>query len=185
MQGNSPEEIFGNFREHLNDLLHHTVTQAPLVQIVSGGRLFLDFHRDGDSTAVAVGRGYHLFLTQTLQAKKIKAKDYRLRTLAYAYRIGLGPARTDDWLVRWEYNSRELQPDALHPRHHCHLSTEVKCGAKTLNLDRLHIATGWVTIEEVIRFIIHELDIKPLRPDWDARLRKSEEKFLEWTGRSV
>lgn len=186
MQGASPEEIFTKFRDHLNDLLHHTVTQAPLVQIVRGDRAFLEFRLDGDSAAVAVGRGgWHLFLGQTLEAKKIKPKNYKLRTIAYAYKIALGPARTDDWLIRWEYNARELHPDALHPRHHCHLSTELVFGRRTLNLDRLHITTGWVTIEEVVRFLIHELSIKALRPDWDARLRASEAKFREWTERSV
>lgn len=184
LHGTSPEEIFGTFRNHLNDLLHHTITEAPLVQLITADRASLEFRQGGDSVAVKVGRGYYLFLSQTLEAKKIKAKEYRLRTLAYAYRIGFGPRREDEWFVRWEYNSRE-HIDALHPRHHCHLAAAAHCGGKEFSLEKLHIASGWVTIEEVIRFLIYELKVRPKSADWDARLQASEELFRKWTARSL
>lgn len=61
----------------------------------------------------------------------------------------------------------------------------MRCGGKFLSLEKLHIATGWVTIEEVIRFLIHELKVRAKNSDWDARLRASEEKFRKWTYRSA
>lgn len=185
MQGESPKEIFRKFLDHLNELLHHTITQAPLVQLISGSRTSFEFRQSGDSIAVPVGRGYYLFLSQTLEARKMKAKEYRLQTLAYAYRVGFGPRRNDEWFVRWEYNSREHIPDALHPRHHCHISATATCGGKEFSLEKLHIASGWVTIEEIIRFVIHELRVKPKSRDWDARLQDSEKLFRQWTSRSV
>lgn len=184
LQGDSPDDVFRKFKEHLNNLLHHTITQAPLVHTVHGGRTLLQFRQQGESVAVRVGRGYHLYLGQTLEAKKEKDGQYRLKTLAYAYRIADGPELTANWLVRWEYNSREQQI-ALHPRHHCHLPTTVTFRNRTLNLDKMHIASGWVTIEEVIRFLIHELKVRPKSPNWDDRLLASEEKFREWTSRST
>jgi len=41
--------------------------------------------------------------------------QYRLRTLAYAYRIAEGPTFDDQCLFRWEYNAREhkQRPEVL------------------------------------------------------------------------
>lgn len=180
--GDSPTEVFTLFRDHLNGLLHHTITDVPLVQIIQGDRALLQFRRDGESVAVDVGEGYHLFFSQTLQAKKQKKKEFRLRTLAYAYRIADGPRFQDDWFWRWEYVSRHQQ-DGLHPRNHCHLPLALPCLGQDLLLHKLHIPTGWVTIEEVIRFLIHELGVTPASEEWDRHLRDSEKKFQEWTGR--
>jgi hypothetical protein len=107
LQGASPEEVFTKFKDHLNDLLHHTVTQASLAQIVRGDRAFLEFRLGQSGTAVLVGKGYHLYLNQALEAEKIKAGHYKLRTVAYAYRIGSGPNREDSWLIRWEYKASD------------------------------------------------------------------------------
>jgi len=50
---------------------------------------------------------------------------------------------------------------------------------------KLHIPTGWVTIENVIRFLITDLGIPPLIETWEEELRESEEQFREWTSREV
>ena len=148
-----------NFREHLNDLLHRTVTAAPLLAIEVGSRSLLQFRLNGKPTAVDVEKGYYLFLSQQIQATKEKDKGYRVRTLTYAYRIAEGPGLKDRWLFRWEYNSRE-ELDALPPRHHWHLPGELSCfGDQTLKLTKLHIASGWVTIAEVVRFLMNELKV--------------------------
>jgi hypothetical protein len=127
---------------------------------------------------------YHLFLGQTLEALR-EGRHYRLKTLAYAYRISEGPTLNDPYIFRWEYNSRE-RLESLSPRHHFHTPAILRCfGTRELNLNRLHIASGWVTVEEIIRFLIVELGLKPKSRDWDRLLRESEEKFREWTARSV
>jgi hypothetical protein len=185
LSGKKPNDIFNTFRDHLNSLLHHTITEVPLLQTITGSRAHLEFRLNRESIGVEVGKGYHLYLSQALEAHRIKSREYRLKTLAYAYRIGEGPKRGDRWIIRWEYNSRE-HLEALHPRHHCHLPFELTCfGDQSLNLDKMHISSGWVTVEEVIRFLIHELKVKPKHVDWDKRLRDSEQKFREWTARSV
>lgn len=153
-----------------------------------GDRGLLQFRESGESIAVSVSRGIHLYLAQTLDADaNEEEKSYRLRTLAYSYRISDGPNRTDTWLIRWEYNSRDLAEHAetLHPRHHCHINTELSFCNRPCDLVGLHIATGWVTIEEVIRFLIKELEVKPKSQNWDVLLQQSEEKFREWTARNV
>lgn len=144
----------------------------------------LQFYQQQSPIAVLVGR-YHLYLGQTLAVRQEKPKRCRLRTVAYAYRICQGPDRDNNWFIRWEYNSREILRDAKHPRNHCHLSTTAEFGGRTLDLAKMHIASGWVTIEEVIRFLIHELGVKPKHKQWDERLRESEKKFREWTAREI
>ena len=85
-----------------------------------------------------------------------------------------------------EYESREVR-EALRPGHHCHIRTNVACleDRRSLNLSQLHLPSGWITIEEVIRFLIHELQLRPKSDNWDRLLLESEQKFREWTARAV
>jgi hypothetical protein len=143
----------------------------------------LQFRQQGEPIAVSVGRGFYLYLAQTLKIVK-EGGRHRLRTMAYSYRITDGPTRQDKWLIRWEYNSREHLV-ALHPRHHCHIPADVSFRNQTLSLHKLHLASGWVTVEEVIRFLINELGVKPKNKNWDNLLHDSEKAFRRWTARSV
>jgi hypothetical protein len=44
----------------------------------------------------------------------------------------------------------------------------------------LHIPTGWALIEEVIRFLIHDLGMEPPCGDrWPEILEESENKFFK------
>jgi hypothetical protein len=181
--GSSPDEIFRRFKDHLSTLLNKTVAQAPLSLFVVKPRVFLGFRQNERPVCVKVGRGYHLFIGQTLEAVQ-EGKQFRLRTLAYAYRIAEGPSFDDRCLFRWEYNAREYK-ESLAPRHHVHLPVTLSCfGTRNLNAAKLHIPTGWITVEEIIRFLIHELGVKSQSKKWDALLCDSEQKFKEWTGRA-
>ena len=97
-------------------------------------------------------------------------------TRQYSYRIQGGPNLDSEWYFRFEYKSREIE-DSLHPRHHLHLPVSLNCGTKKVDLSRVHIPTGHVAIEELIRFLIEELGVKTKTQDWDSILRRSEEKF--------
>ena len=153
----------------------------------------MEFRKTDGEPIIELDDGFHLFLGQTLEAVKEGKKRYRLRTLAYAYRIAEGPRRTDPYIVRWEYVSPEHHkkqhnvPDApLHPRHHCHLPINLTCfGTTNLSLDKMHIASGWVTMEEVLRFLFHELKVPSRSANWDQILRESEQTFKQRTARSI
>lgn len=149
LYGESPEEVFRKFREHLNRLLHKTITEAPLVLLSVGASSFLQFQRDDRPICVPVGHRYHLYVRRTLLAVR-EGGQYRLRTLAYAYRIAEGPTFDDQCLFRWEYNAREHK-QSLAPRHHLQLPATIKCFEnRELDANKLHITTGWVTVEEVV-----------------------------------
>ena len=98
--------------------------------------------------------------------------------LQYSYRIQGGPDLQSDWYFRFEYKAREVL-DTLHPRSHLHLPVLLDCGTKSINLSRVHIPTGQVTLEEIIRFLIQELGVKARVKDWDSALQIGAERF--WT----
>ena len=43
-----------------------------------------------------------------------------------------------------------------------------------------HLPTGRVSLEEVLRLLLAELDVRPLRDDWPAVLDEVEAAFREW-----
>lgn len=45
------------------------------------------------------------------------------------------------------------------------------------NLQHWHPPTGWVTLEEVLRFCIVDLGVIPLSDRWSQILRESDERF--------
>jgi hypothetical protein len=49
---------------------------------------------------------------------------------------------------------------------------------------KLHIPTGRVALESVLRFMIEELGVKPARNDWDAVLARTQTAFETWRTRS-
>ena len=189
LTGSNPAEVFKAFTKHLNGLLHATVCDASLTSIIHAHptRAQMCFRQGGSPTAAKLhSGGWYMFLGQTLGTVKKPGKTPQLRTLAYSYRIQRGPGQDDPYLFRYEYVSRELDK-FLHPRHHCHISSQLRIPGKKklLDLDKVHFPTGWVTIEELIRFLIHSLKVRSRRAGWDVMLKNSEEEFRKWTERSI
>jgi hypothetical protein len=52
-------------------------------------------------------------------------------------------------------------------------------GPATVSLNSLHLPTGYVTLEDVIRFCIHDLGMPPLSADWDETLIQSYREFKD------
>jgi hypothetical protein len=53
-------------------------------------------------------------------------------------------------------------------------------GGNNLDLNKAHVPTAYVTIEEIIRFLIVDLGIKPpCGETWGAELARSERQFYE------
>jgi hypothetical protein len=176
--------LFEDFREQMNTLLNKTITHARLVYLRQNDLAFLQFHPSGGDVAVQVAHGLYLYLGQTLKAVKENGQ-FRLRTIGYAYRVSVDQGRDNkNWLIRWEYVSREPS-GPLHPRHHCHVNGKFHHSNRIGALQKVHIPSGWVTMEEVIRFLIHELDVKSSSPNWDKLLLESEETFRERTKRTI
>ena len=190
LSGSNPAKIIKEFRQSIANLLNSTVTDAPVSQFIMekspirwGARISLG-GKTGDPRAAPLKQApWHLALSQTIAVVRDRRHNWSLRTLQYNYRIQGGPDLRSDWYFRFEYKSREVL-NALHPRHHLHIPISLDCGTKRVDLSRVHIPTGRVTLEEIIRFLIQELGVKAKVKDWDSALRISEEEFWTWTSSS-
>jgi hypothetical protein len=55
--------------------------------------------------------------------------------------------------------------------------------SRPVDLTKLHIPTGRVSVEAVVRLAIEEFDVVPQRDDWEAVITASEDAFdryREW-----
>lgn len=187
--GNSPDDVFRKFRNHLGQLLNRTITDAPLSLLKTPpAHASLSFRRHKDPTSAPLKpAGLFLYVGQTVIAEKEK-HNWRLRTVQYSYWIQHQVPEDDSPVAvfRFEYVSPKVKPLDRRPRHHLHIPrAQAVCRGQCLDLEDLHIPTGWVTLEEVIRFAIRELGCRPRSNNWDEILLESEDKFREWTARTI
>jgi hypothetical protein len=129
----------------------------------------------------------HVYLAQALRAVGERNGQCRLETGKYWYRLQRTSDTSDEALFRWEYDRSHDPKTSKPPRHHAHAPARIEAGGISLDLNKLHIPTGWVTIEEVIRFLITELGHRPpCGNGWPAVLAESEEAFFEkFTGKRL
>lgn len=179
----NPRRVFDEFEEHLTRVVRETLPMPAGVRLTlvtkhESDSAILQFMRGNAATAIDldtnVGRLW-LSINQELKAVREQKRRFRLRTLKYGYR--LSESLDGAALLRWEYDSSTA--DEAHCRHHSHARGAIPVGGQALNLDRLHIPTGWVLIEHVIRFLLRDLEVAPRTADWAARLRASETRFHE------
>jgi hypothetical protein len=90
----------------------------------------------------------------------------------YAYRIS---DERDDVLAEWHWHPMTQLSDDDAPWPHLHAY-----GARdSLTLHKLHLPTGRVALEAVVRFLIGDLAVVPRRTDWRAVLDRAEAHFRE------
>jgi hypothetical protein len=182
----SPKECFDRFAKHVRCLFAATVSKSvPVITtaVMAGkeGRATLQFSMP-DGKAVQLRTEYgRLFFYACQQLRTVPGKEkstHRLETLRYWYRLQEDASPKASALMRWEYD--KTTPPHLSCRNHLQAQSLVACGDHKLDLDKLHSPTGWVTLEELIRFLIVDLGIKPpCGKDWVTTLIKSEAAFYE------
>lgn len=180
----SPEEAVRNVKNQLNAVLNKVLTEYRLQLLITGPRrtkavlAFLDRHRQPIGVPLR-GSSWYLSLKQEFQAVP-EEQGYHLHILQYAYRIQQTPSVEDEAEVRFEYISPLAQPGFPYSRHHVQFHRDYHAVRAGFSLQKLHIPTGGVTIEQVIRFLVADLGVPPLIENWDEKLRKSEEQAREW-----
>jgi hypothetical protein len=110
-------------------------------------------------------------------------RAHTLRTTNYRY--ALLPDGHSEPLMRWEY-VRTPADGAEYCRHHFQgplsLGISDREGVEA-NLQRWHLPTGWVALEDVIRFCIVDLGVPPLTDEWSQILSDSGARFgAEFSG---
>jgi hypothetical protein len=170
------------FRGHLNDLLHRSITKASLQKLGVAGTGFMEltFRQGGRARTAPLRTEFgriELYLGQICSASQIRSGLYRLETSKYKYTIT--PDGQDEPLIRWEYVKKYADPTHRWCRHHVQGEIDLNLGGQVVRLNDLHVPTGYVTIEEVIRFCIVDLGAQPMSDQWHEVLEDSYQRFKE------
>jgi hypothetical protein len=175
-EGRSRQQAGQALRDHLTTLLAHTLTHKPLIATFAGPTptVFLSFRDGGQPSRAELHTRFgpmDLFVGQLYDAVAVDRSTYQLRPIEYQYT--LTPVGSSEPLLRWEFVS--TQPThARWCQHHLQGPIPLRLGdAASVQLNDLHLPTGWVLLEEVVRFCIVDLGVQPLSADWDSRLRAS------------
>jgi len=161
---------------HLNRLLNTTLTRSRMVCVidpVSPG--IADFHlREGSMPCAKLRspRFGALFLHLEHEAVSEDAAGGRHRLRPVRYRYALSSVLESEALVRWESSRCAGRGRDLWCRHHIQGTARIDFPRRTAILNELHVPTGPVTIEDIVRFCIADLGVRSLSRDWDAILRQ-------------
>lgn len=186
IEGRSARECCEEFRKHVAQIICSTLWRDATFKVRPGAienRFALVLVPYGTSVPVQSPLGsFYLSVSQTLEAEKKRKRQYVLHTRQYWYQLH-GPDPAGEPLIRWEYDKLRHDPDtAQPPRNHIQMDGKLSQGdMEPLNLKRLHVPTGFVLLEEVIRFLITDFQVQPLcRESWPNVLRKGEARFRDW-----
>lgn len=190
--GRTPDDCFDRFVEHVGPLVSSMLpTKSPMrcprpAKGLPQDRRVLAFANSQYDDAVPLKTRFgtaYLYLMQELLAEQQADSQYRLRTVAYAYKLfSESPTLEGDAVIRWEYVSAAFGHSGP-CRHHVQFGKmlpELPFGTGSFNLTRFHMPTGWVLMEEVFRFLVYEFDVKPpCGARWPDVLRDSEKAFFQ------
>jgi hypothetical protein len=185
LEAESPEAAVRLFQKHLNRVLNKVLTAYRLEFWKVGSLFYLGFLANDEPVAVKLKRPWYLFLSQTVDVSRVQSGQYRLETAEYAYRIQSSPSIGDEAFVRFEYVGPKKDPNFPYCRNHVQLHRDYHDAVASFSPCEFHIPTGWVTIEQVIRFLITDLKVRPLVQNWRQILNESEKQFRDWTTRTV
>jgi hypothetical protein len=188
-EGRPVREAIQIFRASLNSLLANTITRMPIIAFVSkpSEHITLSFRQGGASVPATLASQFGLIdlvLHQTLEAVEGQRERFRLRITEYQYTVT--PVGDDDPLFRWEF-VRFPSSGSFWCRNHLQGPIGIGIGGRTVNLNDWHLPTGWVPIEEIIRFCIVDLGVQPLdtsvdsegNPGWHTRLIESSQQATD------
>lgn len=197
IRGRKPNECFDTFAEHIRPLIQRILGQVVHVRfersnadenwramLVGGAE-----NRDWVKLASASYGAIYLQLAQNLVTlPDVTNGGFELKTRQYWYRVfERDPSFEDEPLLRWENGPLEGKQ---HCKYHFHVGKVFKDGRQEpieldrngtkVNLTRLHIPTGYVLIEYVLRFLVSDLGVKPACGEdcWEDLLAKSEDRFF-------
>jgi hypothetical protein len=168
LAGRTPQEAVRNFLEPLKAVVG-CITDEGLVarqtrcaderQTAAFRAGFAILHRkDGQTLTLEL---YHRYVVREAQGRR---GPWSVSTVEWIYQVG---DQSDEPIAEFHWH-----PESGHirwPHVHAH-------GARdSLTLHRLHLPTGRVSVEAVIRFLIEDLGVIPRRSDWEAVLERHEQ----------
>ncbi|HTF36075.1 MAG TPA: hypothetical protein VK714_20510 [Myxococcota bacterium] len=120
-----------------------------------------------------------LYLGQRCETRLVDG-EHQVATLSYQYKLYASgtftPGDEREALLRWEYLKHWPTDEDRWCRHHVQGPVNLGLGDGVLLKD-LHLPTGYVVIEDVIRFCVADLGVHPLSDGWHDHLMESYELF--------
>ncbi len=166
-----------NFCDHVNFVLSRTVTHTHAVLVEVPERFQITFRQAGQPITAPLNTYFGrmgLYFAQVCGSVVRQDGLHELRTINYKY--ALYPDVGEEPIIRWEY-IKEPPPEARWCRHHLQGPIDIRFNEGIASLNDIHLPTGYVTFEEVLRFCIADLGVPPIDDDWDNTLRDSYERF--------
>jgi hypothetical protein len=171
LAGNSPKEAVKAFLDPLQKVISCFSRTAHLSHIGP-------YALEGGPYAMRVDKfklpETSIYLTASMQYKIVEAKGelgpYKVTTTAYQYILEDGHES--------EILAYQWHPDGTHKFPHLHLGSSSRLAKKTIN--KLHLPTGRIALEQVLRLCVDELEAVPLNADWDNILSGAQKAFETW-----
>lgn len=186
IRGKTAKDCFDQFTAHLNPLLRATISKTAQVRIIQLDTKGVLGWVDNEFVPLETQFGrLYFWLAQSLECSHEPSQPanqrYRLSTREYWYRLQRGNDPKGDALIRWEYMS------PLHAKYkdkrwcwrHVQLEGSADLPGGKMNFNRLHTPSGYVVIEDVLRYLINDLGVVAQTRSWHNALIESEKQFKE------
>ena len=180
----TPLECFNDFTAHLHGILAATLpTRVPLRVTYGPSKtaVAIGFAKPGVAaltTGLAGQPKVYCGVHQTLVAAGTLG-GFKLETHSYRYTLSWSADPRVQAFLRWEYEKKFKSPP--YARNHVHIATGSVPGpgGGLLMIGNLHLPTGWTLIEDVLRFLLTDFQVKPATPRWHDTLEASREDFFK------
>jgi len=173
-RGGGRNETAGARCDQLNRLLNRTVTRARVVATRSGQQINLELREGGQPGAVVRTRHGRLILSlqQRILASCSARSPITVDTVRYRYSLAVD--RDVDALLRWDGHHGSRSGDLPYCSHHLQGTLAIELPRSAARLNDFHLPTGHVLMQDILRFLIADLGVRPLHQDWDRVLNESE-----------
>jgi hypothetical protein len=181
MAGKNPAEAVHNFQEPLQRALA-CVTNGVLSD---GGGHHASPAKHPEYTyalmlynsPAVLGRDKQFALDLAQQYRVVRGEGrrgpWKVSTIAYNYTLLIAKSGQEVLAYHWHPTGHS---NVTYPRLHLYQGA----GALQHNLLKAHLPTARIAIEDVVRCVITQLGVIPLRNDWEAILAETQEAFQEW-----
>jgi hypothetical protein len=110
---------------------------------------------------------YHRYIVSEVEGDR---GPWTASTVEYVYELG---DQGGDLIAAWHWHPATTRADDVSQWPHLHAY-----GAPDpLTLNKLHLPTGRVSLEAIVRFVIEDLEVVPRRSDWASVLEQHEQEF--------
>ena len=193
MAGRNPNEAFRQFitplREALSCVTERRLTTShqrsyatnTIYSVVLNDMDPVRLKSDGIATPVYISIGQNIRVIETGDQEDPRG-PYKVQTVEYFYDLR---ADTNTELLTFHWTP-EAKGDGVVTFPHLHVERSLiapTAPVRPRDFHKIHVPTGRVSVEAIIRLAITEFGAVPLKDDWAAVLDRTEAAFLAWRTR--